>query len=83
MVIDCDRELAMNKRLEEALAQVKALPDEGQQEAAEVLFQFLEAQNSDVYLTPEQIAEIERRASEDGPYATDEEVRAVFARLTK
>jgi hypothetical protein len=37
----------------------------------------------DLYLSPEQIAEIERRAADDGPYATDEEVQEVFARLKK
>jgi hypothetical protein len=34
-------------------------------------------------LSPEQIAEIKRRAADDGPYATGEEVQEVFARLTK
>jgi hypothetical protein len=37
----------------------------------------------DLYLSPEQIAEIERCMSNDEPYATDEEVRSVFERLTK
>ncbi len=73
----------MNQLLEEALEQVKALPEERQQEAAQVLFAFLDQENPELYLSPEQIAEIERRMSDDGPYATDEEVRAVFARLTK
>ena len=36
----------------------------------------------DPELTPEQIAEIERRLSEDEPYATEEEVRELYARLT-
>ena len=76
-------ELAMNKRLEEAVAQVKALPEKRQQEAAEVLFQFLDAQNSDLYLTPEQIAEIERAMSDQEPYATDDEVRSFFARMKR
>jgi hypothetical protein len=73
----------MNQLLEEALEQVKALPEERQQEAAQVLFAFLDQENPELDLSPEQIAEIERRMSDDGPYATDEEVRAVFARLTK
>jgi hypothetical protein len=73
----------MNQRLEEAIEQVRALPEERQQEAAQILLAFLDQQNSDVHLTPEQIEEIERRMSDDGPYATDEEVRSVFARLTK
>jgi hypothetical protein len=73
----------MNQRLEEAITQIKALPDDRQQEAALILLDFLDWQESDVDLTPEQIAEIERRMSDDGPYASDEEVRSVFARLTK
>jgi hypothetical protein len=73
----------MNRLLEEALEQVKALLEERQQEAAQVLFAFLDQENPELYLSPEQVAEIERRMSDDGPYATDDEVRAVFARLTK
>ena len=73
----------MNRQLEEVLEQVRALPDQRQQEVAQVLLAFLDQENPDLYLSPEQIAEIERRAADDGPYATDEEVRAVFARLTK
>ena len=74
----------MNQLLEEALEQVRALPEERQQEAAQVLLAFLDQEkNPELYLSPEQIAEIERRMSDDGPYATDDEVHAVFARLTK
>ena len=50
----------MNKRLEDAITRLKSQPEERQQEAAEILFDFLE-QDTDVYLSPEQIAEIERR----------------------
>jgi len=71
----------MNERLNEAIARVRALPDERQIEAAELLFEFLDNQ-SEVRLTADQIAEIERRLSDDEPYATDDEVRAVFRRLT-
>jgi hypothetical protein len=74
----------MNQRLEEAIEQIKALPEDRQQEFAAVLFDLLDVErNPDLYLSREQIAEIERRAAEDGPYATDEEVRSVFARLTR
>jgi hypothetical protein len=74
----------MNQLLEEALAQIKALPEERQQEAAQVLLAFLdEEKNPELYLSPEQVAEIERCMSDDEPFATEEEVRAVFARLTK
>ena len=34
-------------------------------------------------LTPEQIAEIERRLNDDEPYATSEEVRDLYARLAR
>jgi len=71
----------MNERLNEAIARVQALPDDRQIEAAELLFEFLDNQ-SEVRLTANQIAEIERRLSDDEPYATDDEVRAIFRRLT-
>jgi hypothetical protein len=73
----------MNKRLDEAIDRVKALPDDQQGEIAELLFEPIANQHPDAYLTPEQIAEIERCMSDDEPYATDEEVRAVFDRLKK
>jgi aryl-alcohol dehydrogenase-like predicted oxidoreductase len=73
----------MNRQLEEVLEEVKALPDERQQEVAQVLLAFLDKQNPDLYLSPEQIAEIERCMSDDEPFATEEEVRSALARLTK
>jgi hypothetical protein len=68
----------MNKRLEDAITRLKSQPEERQQEAAEILFDFLEQE--DVHLSPEQIAEIERRLAEND-VATDEEVKAFFERL--
>jgi hypothetical protein len=73
----------MNQQLQGVLEKVRALPDERQHEIAKVVLAFLDQQNRDLYLSTEQIAEVERRAAEDGPYATDEEVRAVFERLTQ
>jgi antitoxin FitA len=70
-------------RLEEVLEQIRTLPDERQQEVAQVLLAYLDEQNSDFGLSPEQIAEIERCMSDDEPFASDEEVRSVFAHLTK
>lgn len=69
----------MNKRLEDAIARLKSQPEEKQQEAAEILLDFLE-QGPDLSLSPEQIAEIERRFEEDD-VATDDEVKAFFERL--
>jgi hypothetical protein len=76
-------EVAVNKHLDEAIARVRALPDERQREAAEILLEFVDDQGSDVHLTTEQIAEIERRLSDDEPFASDDDVRALFHRLTK
>lgn len=70
----------MNKRLEDAITKLKSQSEERQQEAAEILFDFLEQEDSDIHLSREQIAEIERRLKEDD-VATDDEVRAAFERL--
>jgi hypothetical protein len=75
--------MKMNQQLEEAIERVRALPDDRQQEVAFILLGFLDQQNPDLYLSPEQIAEIERCMSDDEPFASEEEVRSVFARLTK
>ena len=55
----------MNKRLDEAINRLKALPDDRQGEAADLLFEFIEAEHADIRLTSEQIAEIERRAQDE------------------
>jgi len=73
----------MNRHLDDAIAQVKSLSDEGQREAAALLFEFLDQQKSDIRLTPEQVAEIERRLGDDEPFASDQEVRDLYARLRK
>ena len=73
----------MNKHLNEAIERVRTLPDDRQREAAEILFDFVDDQNREVYLTPEQIAEIERRLADDEGFLSDEEARAAIDRLTK
>jgi hypothetical protein len=70
----------MNKRLDEALSKVSALSDEEQQAAAELLFEYLESTEAGTWLTPEQVAEIERRLEQDD-IASDEEVQAALGRL--
>jgi hypothetical protein len=70
----------MNKRLDEAITRLKALPDDRQGEIADLLLDVLDQAGDEVALTPEQLAEIERRLeSED--VATDEEVKAFFERM--
>ena len=73
----------MNKRLDDVILRLKSLPEERQVEAADLLLNFLDDDVSHVSLTPEQIAEIERRLSDDEPFASEAEVRATFDRLTK
>lgn len=73
----------MNKRLEDALSRIRELSDDEQSAAAELLFEFLDAQKRDIWLSPEQVAEIERRLADKKPYATEDEVRATFDRLTR
>ena len=69
----------MNKQLSDAIARLSELPEERQQAAAALLLDFLD-RDGDFELTPEQIAEIERRL-EDDDIATDEEVKAFFERM--
>ena len=73
----------MNKQLTDAITRVQALPDDRQVEAAALLLEFLDQGQHDPDLTAEQIAEIERRLSHDELYAMDDEVRAVYHRLTR
>lgn len=69
----------MNKHLSEAIARVSELPEEQQEAAAAMLLNFIEHDGPEIELTPEQIAEIERRLEEDD-IASDEEVKAFFNR---
>jgi hypothetical protein len=73
----------MNKKLQEAIARVEALPDDRQDQSADVLLAFLDTHLADIHLSPEQIAQIERRMSDEEPFASDKEVQSLFARLTE
>lgn len=70
----------MNKRLDEVLVKVRSLSDDEQRAAADVLAEYLEAKEAGTWLSPEQIAEIERRLEQDD-IASDEEVRTFFDRM--
>jgi hypothetical protein len=72
----------MNKQLDEAITRLKALPEDRQQAAALLLLDFLDRDREDIELSPEQIAEIERRLAADD-VATEEEVRDFFHRLKR
>jgi hypothetical protein len=73
----------MDKVLEDAITRLKALPVDRQHQAAALLLDFLEEDGADVHLSTEQIEEIERRLSDNEPFASDDEVRATYHRLTK
>lgn len=70
----------MNKRLNDAIAQVSELPDERQEAAAVLLLDFLKGDEYE--LTPDQIAEVRRRLEADN-VATDAEADEFFKRMMK
>jgi hypothetical protein len=70
----------MNSKLSDAIARVRELPQEQQDAAADLLFDFLEHEGPEAGLTPEQIAELDRRLDEND-VASDEEVKAFFGRF--
>ena len=68
----------MTARLEEAIAKLRKLPRDRQDEAAALLFSMIEEESGALRLTPQQVAEVERRLGEPPQYAAHEEVRAFF-----
>lgn len=73
----------MTDRLDEAVAKVRALPADTQEEAAEILLDFIAEDTERYRLTPEQRDEIRRRMALPPKYATDEEVLTTFERLLR
>jgi hypothetical protein len=53
----------MTKRLEEAVAQARELPDEEQDEIAEMLFALMSIDEADYALLPEDVEEVKRAPS--------------------
>jgi hypothetical protein len=72
----------MNKLLEKAIQQASALSQKEQDELAEFMLDFVETRTSDYVLTPEQIVEVELAIQEadEGKFATDEEMAALWKR---
>lgn len=68
----------MTERLEEAIAKLRKLPRDRQDEAAALLLSMIEEYPDALRLTPQQAAEVERRLDEPPQYAPHEEVRAFF-----
>jgi len=72
-----------NKALSEVIERAKSWPDEAQEELAAIARDLDAGLRGDVYYpSEEEIAGIERglRAAEEGRFATEQEVEAVFAK---
>jgi hypothetical protein len=72
----------MTRLLEQAVATVSALPDEMQDEVARMLLAFAGIEQPAIQLTPEEEADLAEADAEieRGELATDEEVRAMWAK---
>jgi predicted transcriptional regulator len=72
----------MTRLLEQAIETVSALPDDVQDDLARILLQFAGVEQLPYVLTPEEEADIDASLAEAdrGEFATDEEVRAVWAK---
>ena len=72
----------MTRLLDQAIETVSALPDEAQDDLARILLQFAGVEQPPYVLTAEEDADIDASLAEAerGEFATDEEVRAVWAK---
>ena len=68
----------MTKLLDRAIAKLRELPSDRQDEAAELVLSFVEQDPGSMQLSAEQVAEIERRLGEPTEYVEHAEVRAFF-----
>ncbi|HEX9903743.1 MAG TPA: hypothetical protein VGA77_02150 [Propylenella sp.] len=69
--------------LDEAVARVRLLPQDRQEEAAEILLAIAAHDPSKYQLSPEQRAEVRRRLASPPDHASDAEVEETFDRLTR
>jgi hypothetical protein len=72
----------MTRLLQEVVATVSALPDEVQDEVARMFLQFAGIEQPPIQLTAEEEADLAEADQEiaRGEFATDEEVRAMWAK---
>jgi len=80
--LDCATVLAMTKLLEKAISRLKQLPEERQDALADILLQLADDEPYVSLLTPEQQAEVQLAIQEadEGKFATDEEMAALWKR---
>lgn len=72
----------MTRLLDQAVAKVRVLPDAMQDELARVLLQLAGVDQPPIPLTPEENAALDESLAqaERGEFATDEEIRALWAK---
>jgi hypothetical protein len=72
----------MTRLLEQAVEAVSALPDEAQDDLTRILLQLAGVDQPPYELTPEEGADLDASLAEaaKGEFATDDEVRAVWAK---
>ena len=68
----------MTELLEKAISKLRTLPSERQDEAAQVLLSMIDQDAGTIRLSPEQVAEVERRLKAPVEYASHAEVLAFF-----
>jgi len=72
----------MTQLLDRAIETIRALPPETQDSLARMLLEFAGEDHSDIQLTPEEEASLEESLAraERGEFASDEEIRAIWAK---
>ena len=75
----------MTQLFQQAVATVSALPDEQQDELARILLQLAGIEPPAYVLSPEEITDLEQADAEiaRGEFATDEDVRAMWAKYDR
>ncbi len=70
----------MTKLLEKAIAKIRKLPPERQEDAAAILLAIVEQVESSLRLTPDQIEEVEAsvREADAGRFVEQEEIERLF-----
>ena len=72
----------MTKRLEQAIAKIRELSNERQDEAADVLLSMAENSTESVQLSDQQVAEVRRRLNQPSDRTSHADVRRFFRQRT-
>ncbi len=76
----------MTKLLEKAIAELRLLPDDAQDQAADALFHFAEVAKAPMYRLSAQersVIDESKAAARRGEFASDAEVEAAYARFAQ